>query len=140
VRTGEIRYSEDAQTSLGGQFVKRRLPEDSYKQGIIYHISQVGGYPEYKGEPYRDTDKDGMPDEWESRYGLDPDDASDASGDINGDGYTNIEKYINGIDPAKKTDWTKPENNINTLEENDLVNSSRIRQKGPGNRARGEGR
>ena len=57
-----------------------------------------------------------MPDEWELRYGLDPNDASDAVKDCNGDGYTNIEKYINGIDPRKRIDWTKPENNHDTLE------------------------
>lgn len=35
--------------------------------------------------------------------------------DCNGDGYTNIEKYINGIDPAKKVDWTEVKNNHDTL-------------------------
>lgn len=122
VRTGEIDYAENVKTEIGKEYIKRRLPEDSYKKGIIYDISQVGGYPEYTGEPYKDTDKDGMPDEWEQRYGLDPNDASDAAGDLNGDGYTNIEKYINGIDPSTKTDWTDPENNVNTLEESDLAN------------------
>jgi hypothetical protein len=46
---------------------------------------------------------------------LNPKDASDANKDLNGDGYTNLEKYFNGIDPTKKTDWTKAENNIDTL-------------------------
>ena len=36
---------------------------DSYKIGIITDVSQVGGYPEYKGTPYKDSDNDGMPDE-----------------------------------------------------------------------------
>jgi hypothetical protein len=44
-----------------------------------------------------DTDKDGMPDAWETKYGLNPNDASDATGDFDKTGYTNIEKYINGI-------------------------------------------
>jgi hypothetical protein len=39
------------------KFVKRRLPADSYKDGIISDISQVGGYPEYKGTSYKDSDK-----------------------------------------------------------------------------------
>lgn len=56
-----------------------------------------------------------MPDEWEKKYGLNPNDPSDAVKDMNGDGYTNIEKYINGIDPKKKTDWTNPKNNYDTL-------------------------
>jgi hypothetical protein len=44
-----------------------------------------------------DTDKDGMPDAWETKYGLNPNDPSDATGDFDHTGYTNIEKYINGI-------------------------------------------
>jgi hypothetical protein len=44
-----------------------------------------------------DTDRDGMPDAWETRYGLNPNSASDATGDFDHTGYTNIEKYVNGI-------------------------------------------
>jgi len=44
-----------------------------------------------------DTDRDGMPDAWETRYGLDPANPSDATGDFDHTGYTNVEKYINGI-------------------------------------------
>lgn len=93
----------------------RRLANDSYKQGIIYDIAQVGGLPEYNGTPYKDSDNDGMPDAWELKYGLNPNDASDAMLDCNGDGYNNIEKYINGIDPTKKVDWKNPANNHDTL-------------------------
>ncbi|MCW9705279.1 hypothetical protein [Fodinibius salsisoli] len=117
VRTGEINNTEGKVVDTGSEFVDRRLPADSYKKGIIMDISQVGGYPEYTGEPYTDSDSDGMPDDWEEKYGLDPNDPSDATSDINGDGYTNIEKYINGIDPTKKVDWTDPDNNYDTLAE-----------------------
>ncbi|MBN1184864.1 MAG: polysaccharide lyase [Bacteroidales bacterium] len=99
------------------QFEHRRLGPDSYKQGIITDVAQVGGYPEYKGEPYIDTDMDGMPDKWEKKYGLNPKDPKDANGDLNGDGYTNIEKYINGIDPSKKVNWKDPANNKDTLKD-----------------------
>ena len=81
-----------------GLFRYRRLPNDSYKQGIITDPRQMGGYPEYRvWKPYTDSDLDGMPDEWETAHGLNPHDPSDANGDMNGDGYTNIEKYINAI-------------------------------------------
>ena len=33
-----------------------------------------------------DSDSDGMPDAWETRYGLDPNDPSDATSDIDNDG------------------------------------------------------
>ena len=82
---------------------------DGVERGIISDISQVGGYPEYRGEPYADADSDGMPDEWEAKYGLDPKNAADAAGDLNGDGYTNIEDFLNGLDPtAKNVEWKSP--------------------------------
>jgi pectate lyase len=85
------------------------------KQGIITDVKQVGGYPEYKGDPIKDTDGDGIPDWWETKYGLNPNDPSDAVKDCNGDGYTNIEKYINGLDPTKKVDWKDLRNNRDPL-------------------------
>ncbi len=115
-RTGVIEYREglDAKDS---KYVKRRLPADSYKKGIITDISQVGGYPEYNGTPYTDSDSDGMPDWWEEKHGLNPNDPADANGDINGDGYTNIEKFINGINPETKVDWSNLQFNYDTLRE-----------------------
>jgi hypothetical protein len=115
VRTGKVYYDKSIENEDFYQFEHRRLPKDSYKQGIITDVRQVGGYPEYKGAPVKDSDNDGIPDAWEKKYGLNPNDASDAVKDLNGDGYSNIEKYINGIDPTKKVDWTKPENNHDTL-------------------------
>ncbi|MBQ7297314.1 MAG: polysaccharide lyase [Alistipes sp.] len=115
VKTGKIFYAKDAKEHQP-LYVKRRLPADSYKQGIITDPQQVGGLPTYKSVvgPV-DSDKDGMPDQWEEKYGLNPNDASDANGDLSGDGYTNIEKYINGIDPTVKVDWTNLDNNHDTL-------------------------
>ena len=114
VETGKAIYVENAPLYIP-KYVKRRLPADSYKQGIITDIRQVGGLPEYKGQPVVDSDNDGMPDAWEKANGLNPNDPSDAVKDCNGDGYTNIEKYINGIDTKKKVDWTNPNNNHDTL-------------------------
>ena len=56
-----------------------------------------------------------MPDEWEGRYEFDPRYAFNASKDEDSDRYTNIEEYFNGTDPIEYVDYTKPENNINTL-------------------------
>ncbi len=115
VETGRIFYAKDAKEHET-PYVKRRLPADSYKKGIITDPQQVGGLPTYKAAAApTDTDRDGMPDKWEKRYGLNPNDPTDANGDLSGDGYTNIEKYIHGIDPTVKVDWTNPENNHDTL-------------------------
>ena len=130
VRTGEAYYVKklpkdnpygdhwgmrDRSKNEDGLFKYRRLPKDSYKYGIITDPRQMGGYPEYKGEPRVDTDGDGMPDDWETANGLNPNDPSDANGDCTGDGYTNIEKYINGISTKVKVDWTDLKNNHDTL-------------------------
>ncbi|MEL0456049.1 polysaccharide lyase [Flavobacteriaceae bacterium SZ-1-7] len=115
VKTGTPEYVKGLDEDLFYQFKHRRLPKDSYKQGIITDIEQVGGYPEYKGTPYIDTDNDGMPDNYEEKFGFNPQDASDANGDINNDGYTNIEGYINGIDPTVTVDWKDLSNNKETL-------------------------
>ncbi|WP_240676263.1 pectate lyase family protein [Botryobacter ruber] len=70
--------------------------------GIIDSPSAVGGWPAFKGgKAPVDTDKDGMPDEWEKKYGLNPSNPEDRNGDLNGDGYTNLEEYLNGTDPVK---------------------------------------
>jgi hypothetical protein len=115
VETGKAYYKEGLDPNSFYQFEHRRLPNDSYKKGVITEIEQMGGYPEYKGTPYIDTDKDGMPDAWEKANGLNPNDSSDANKDCTGDGYTNIEKYINGISTKKKVDWTNLKNNDDTL-------------------------
>ncbi len=98
VRTGKITYKDNVELPTT-QFKHRRLPIDSYKQGIITDIKQVGGYPEYKGTPYKDSDNDGMPDNWETKHGLNPKNASDAS-QYNKEGYTRIEEYLNSVAAA----------------------------------------
>jgi pectate lyase len=91
-----------------------RTGNTTTKTGILETPADVGGWPEYKADKVEpDADGDGIPDWWEKKYGLNPNDPADALKDLNGDGYTNLEKYLNGIDPTKKLDYTKPENNVN---------------------------
>jgi len=91
--------------------VRGAAPLAATKQGIITGIEQVGGYPTYKGEPIADADRDGMPDDWERAHGFDPNNAADAALDALGDGYTNLERYLNGLDPRRRIDWTDLKNN-----------------------------
>jgi pectate lyase len=84
--------------------------------GIITTPSDVGGWPTLRsGTAPVDSDHDGMPDTWEKDSGLNPDDAFDGAKDRDGDGYTNLEEYLNGSDPTKFVDYTRSENNIDTL-------------------------
>ena len=46
-----------------------------------------------------DSDSDGMSDAWERANGLDPNDPSDASADLDGDGQTNLAEYLSGTLP-----------------------------------------
>jgi pectate lyase len=65
---------------------------------IINSQNQVGGWPELKSlTTPRDTDRDGMPDSWEKQNELNLDDPKDRNGDLNGDGYTNLEEYLNQL-------------------------------------------
>lgn len=114
---GDMWGLSDKSKNEEGFFKYRRVDKDSYKHGIITSIEQMGGFPKYKKyTAWKDSDGDGMPDEWEIANGLNPNDPSDANLDCNGDGYTNIEKYINGIDTKKKVDWTDLKNNHDTLD------------------------
>ena len=46
-----------------------------------------------------DTDGDGMPDGWEVQYAFNPLMPSDAAGDADADGLTNLQEYQNGTNP-----------------------------------------
>jgi hypothetical protein len=118
VRTGKVsaKFSPGDEAPFSNVAYQQRVIDGIIAlvpKGIITNPSQVGGYPEYQGTPYKDSDGDGMPDDWEKAHGLNPNDPSDANGDLNGDGYTNIEKFINGLDPkGPKVDWTNLKNNV----------------------------
>lgn len=69
--------------------------------GIIDSPKQVGGWPDYRAASApADSDSDGMPDEWERKHGLNINDPADANQDRDGDGYTSIEEYLNGLATA----------------------------------------
>ena len=57
-----------------------------------------------------DSDHDGMPNDWEIKYGLNADDPRDAAADKDGDGFTNLEEY------EAKTDPTDPKSHPDYLD------------------------
>lgn len=66
--------------------------------GIIDTQSAVGGWPDLNStDAPVDTDKDGMPDAWETANSLNPADAADAKLTTIDGLYTNIEVYINSL-------------------------------------------
>jgi len=96
----EIVLAEAGATVPQRDAVDRRIVNDVKNRTgkIIDSPDQVGGYPNLAGEtPPVDSDHDGMPDEWERQMKLNPQDASDGSGDLDADGYTNIEEYLHSL-------------------------------------------
>ena len=72
------------------------------KGDLVDTAEQVGGWPDLeRGVAPADADRDGMPDAWEKRHGLDAACPKDGAKDGDGDGYTNIEEWLNGTDPTR---------------------------------------
>ena len=90
---------------------ERIITDVKNRKGAIIDVQ--GGYPAktpyektasawptlITGTAPTDTDKDGMPDDWEMKKGLNPKDKTDASGFLLDKNYTNIEVYINELQP-----------------------------------------
>jgi hypothetical protein len=74
---------------------ERTLAEAEAGTGVLSNVSDA--LIETGPEPPADVDLDGIADEWETSHGLDPADATDNVADRDGDGYTNIEEYINEL-------------------------------------------
>ena len=95
----DARYMEEAKTGTA-----KYKGSITNSPGIIDKVSDVNGYTEANfGKGTRpadfDTDKDGIPDAWETANGLDPNDASDAlTYSLDSKGYyTNLEVYANSL-------------------------------------------
>jgi hypothetical protein len=71
--------------------------QGGFPHGTPYDISKVA-WPVLKtGNVPKDTDRDGMPDEWEKNNGLNAMDPADAAQIKTGTFYTYIEVYLNSL-------------------------------------------
>ena len=89
-----------AGASLSRDAVDTRLVENvKNRKGVLIDSQQeVGGWPKLESRPVpKDSDQDGMPDKWEKKNKLDPNNPEDRNGDIDNDGYTNLEEYLNSL-------------------------------------------
>ena len=92
---GEVRTGAGRITALND-------PAHGTEWSALLALRPTGGVAPYRRPAGFDTDRDGMPDAWEVARGLDPNSA-DNNGDFDGDGYTNLEEYINEI-----AEWPAP--------------------------------
>jgi uncharacterized protein YjdB len=94
VRNGNATYE-------GITYKKNQSMADKTKiSGIIDSQTDVGGWPELNSTTApTDSDHDGMPDQWETENGLNPNDQNDCNAFTlsPGKSYTNLEVYLNSI-------------------------------------------
>jgi hypothetical protein len=90
--------------------------DTSSQYGIINDCTKnAGGWPVLaSGTPPLDSDHDGMPDVWELAVCLDPCNPADSNGDRDGDGYTNVEEYLNWL-PSGEPMPTRTDLNCDTI-------------------------
>ncbi|HLP17421.1 MAG TPA: T9SS type A sorting domain-containing protein [Bacteroidota bacterium] len=102
VRTGTAKYE-------GVTYRKaQNFPASAPITGIIDSQTDVGGWPLLASVPApADADHDGMPDEWETAHGLNPNNATDRN-TIGSDGYTNLEQYLNALAAGTATSVPAP--------------------------------
>jgi len=71
--------------------------QGGFPHGTEYELT-VNAWPKLNSTPApKDSDSDGMPDEWETANKLNPNDAADAAGFSLNKFYTNVEVYINSL-------------------------------------------
>jgi pectate lyase len=103
-RTDAAAHAYEKVLKSAGASLHRDAADERVVEGVrqrthrlIDSQDQVGGWPALRSEPApADADRDGMPDDWERRHGLDPAMPNDRNGDRDGDGFTNLEEYLNG--------------------------------------------
>jgi TonB-dependent SusC/RagA subfamily outer membrane receptor len=73
-------------------------PYDYAKYHGTAYEATAAAWPELKTGPApRDTDQDGMPDDWEKKNKLNPNDTADAAHYKLQKRYTNVEVYLNSL-------------------------------------------
>jgi hypothetical protein len=90
---------EVALQHLKEKATKTNIPWRTNRQfaGLLTPRLMLGGWPILESAPApKDSDHDGMPDDWEDKHKLDKNNPEDRN-TIASDGYTMLEKYLNSI-------------------------------------------
>ena len=85
-----------AGTSNSRDAVDKRVKNQTGK--LLNSQDEVGGWSKLNSKPTsKGQDRDGMADDWEKSNDLTPKDPRDKNHDSDGDGYTNLEEYLNSL-------------------------------------------
>ncbi|MCK5702098.1 MAG: hypothetical protein KAI29_13130, partial [Cyclobacteriaceae bacterium] len=108
IETAQEAY--DACLKYSGSSLVRDAVDERFIKTIINNTgklidsqSEVGGWDNYSkvNRPSGwDIDGDGIPNNWETKNGFDPNNSDDGNGDKDGDGFTNLEEYLNSLVPS----------------------------------------
>jgi len=97
-----IEYKDSApwpvEADGGGASLQRKSPAEYGNDPVNWRAgTPTPGVANETG--FIDSDSDGMPDVWETAFGLNPNDPNDALLDGDGDGMNNLQEYLCGTDP-----------------------------------------
>jgi hypothetical protein len=93
-KNGLLLY-KSTKSSLGVMMLDAAL----FSNAAVIDKFQYRGFEPELDIAYYDSDRDGIPNQWESDNGLDPLDGADSVDDDDSDGYNNWLEYAAGTDP-----------------------------------------
>jgi beta-lactam-binding protein with PASTA domain len=105
-------YAQNRLKELGLQAVSKVEYDDEYREGLVTRTDPVAEvavrldsaievWVSLGLDPRGDYDDDGMPNEWEKRYGLDPKRPHIKGEDADKDGLDNLQEFQLGTNPTK---------------------------------------
>ena len=97
--TGVVGLIKALHPELSGDEIRTWLLTHGNPTSMLAGKVATGAYVRASLPP-TDADNDGMDDRWETRFGLNPGNPADASGDLDGDGLTNLDEYLNDTNPT----------------------------------------
>jgi hypothetical protein len=102
LRSGASLHRDDVDRRVVEEVRSGKSPHGKKQNGIIDSQDDVGGWPVLRSaKALKDSDQDGMPDEWELSKQLNPHDKNDAGKQTLQPGYDNIEVYLNSLIDVK---------------------------------------